>query len=91
MRVSELTVQVIEAYLRVPDDGTFGMLLDAAKSFAGSYTGLAISEMNQYHDITAAVCMLVGEMYDNRVFTVDTDKVNPAAKQILESHCRINL
>lgn len=91
MRVSDINRETLEAYLKVPDDGTFGMLLDAAKSFAMSYTGLTVSEMNQYHDITVAVCILVGEMYDNRVYTVNTDKVNPAAKQILESHCRINL
>lgn len=91
MRVNEITIETLEAFLRVPDDGTFGMLLDAAKSFVRSYTGLTFSEMNQYHDLTAAVCILVGEMYDNRVYTVNTDKVNPACKQILEAHCRINL
>lgn len=91
MKVSELTTETIAAYLRTEDDGTFSMLLEAAKAFVMSYTGLSISEMDAYPDITAAVCMLAGEMFDNRVYTVDTDKVNPAAKQILESHCRINL
>ena len=35
-----------------------------------------------------AVLTICGEMYDNRVYTVESDAVNPIAKGILEMHCR---
>ena len=90
MTPSQLNVNDVKEYLRIyddEDDAAIGTMLVAAKAFVAGYTGLSALELDQYEDLTAAVLVLTAELYDNRLYTVDSDKINPIAKSILDLHC----
>lgn len=88
MRLSKLTESDVMEYLRTDEHEGISLMLSAAKSFALQYTGLSAFEADKYEDMCVAVLTICGEMYDNRVYTVESDAVNPIAKGILEMHCR---
>lgn len=78
MKVSELTVDFLQEYVRA--DGSAAMMLKpmltAAISYAMAYTGLTASQLDDYEDITLAVMALVADMYDVRQYTVTNAEVN---------------
>lgn len=89
MTLNELDLATVKNYLRVDDnddDAAIGNMLTAAKSFIKGYTGLSEMETDYHDDLTAAALVLCAEMYDNRLYTVETDKLNPIAKSILDLH-----
>ena len=93
MTQNQLSVEDVKEYLRVyddEDDAAISTMLSAAKSFIQGYTGLSALDTDKYEDLTAACLVLVAEMYDNRLYTVDTDKINPIAKSIMDLHA-VNL
>ena len=93
MTANQVSVEDVKEYLRLDDnedDAAIGTILTAAKSFIQSYTGLSALETDKYEDLTAAVLVLVAEMYDNRLYTVESDKINPIAKSIMDLHA-VNL
>ena len=63
---------------------------DAAKSYIKNYTGLSDEELDKYDDLTTAYLCIISDMYDNRTFTVDSDKNNRMLQSIMDMHC-INL
>lgn len=88
MKISELTPQDLKEYAREygtshETERTFTRILSSCKSFIKGYTGLSYSQMEQYEDLTEVVLVLSSELYDNRTFTVETDKLNPFAKSTL--------
>ena len=90
MTPNQVSVNDVKEYLRIyddEDDAVIGTMLIAAKSFIVGYTGLSENEIDEYEDLTAALLVLVAELYDNRLYTVDNDKLNPIAKSILDLHC----
>ena len=91
MKVSDLTIDIVKNYLRVDgneDDVLITAILNAAKQYAASYTGLDSEEINQYDDIPLAILTLCADMYDLRQFTVPSVQTNPTVLQILGSHSR---
>lgn len=86
MKPSEITAADIKSHLRDPDADNTDMMLSAARAFVKGYTGLSSFEIDMHEDITIAILCLIGDMYDNRTFTVENDKINPAAKMILDLH-----
>ena len=90
MTPNQISVNDVKEYLRIyddEDDAVIGTMLIAAKAFMVGYTGLSENEIDEYEDLTAALLVLVAELYDNRLYTVDNDKLNPIAKSILDLHC----
>ncbi len=95
MKVSELTVEDIAEYLRImPGDldeaekKTMAGLLEAAKSYVKSYTGLTEDEVDAYPDIVPAVCCLAGDFYTNRDMTPAVKgSPNRTVESILNMHC----
>ena len=90
MTPNQVSVNDVKEYLRIyddEDDAVIDTMLIAAKSFIVGYTGLSENEIDEYEDLTAALLVLVAELYDNRLYTVDNDKLNPIAKSILDLHC----
>ena len=63
---------------------------DAAKSYIKNYTGLSDEELDKYDDLKTAYLCIISDMYDNRTFTVDSDKNNRMLQSIMDMHC-INL
>ena len=93
MKISELTIEDLKKYANVyhnEDDKIFNAILAACKSYIKSYTGLSDELIDTKEDLTIALTVLVNEMYDNRSFTVQDDKVNVIIKSILDMHC-VNL
>lgn len=93
MRVSNISVKDIKEYARVyhnEEDSLFSMILIACKHYIKSYTGQTFEAMDEKEDLSIALMVLSSEMYENRVYTVQDDKVNPVVKSILDMHS-INL
>ncbi|CEG26007.1 head-tail connector protein [Bacillus sp. B-jedd] len=93
MKISEVSVQDLKDYAHVfhgEDDKLFDGILAAGIAFIKGYTGLSAEQMDTKEDLTIALKVLSNEMYDNRTFTVENDKVNKVIKSILDMHS-INL
>ena len=93
MKISEITRVEVKDYLHVyhDDDNTMlDAILVAAKAFVGGYTGLTAEQLDTHEDLSMAVFIISAELYDNRVYTVDKNNVNPAIQAILQMYS-INL
>ncbi len=91
MKISEIDLNRVKAFCGVSESDSDELLtvaLDAAKAFVVGYTGLSVEQADEHEDLTAAVLILVNEMFVNRVYTVDTSTINPTAKQIMDMHSR---
>lgn len=93
MKISEVTIEDLKEYAHEDDDSpeiikTFNTILVACKSYIKSYTGLTVEEMDNEEDLTIVLMVLANEVYDNRTFTVQDDKVNKFIKSILDMHSR---
>ncbi len=87
MKPSKITVNDLAEYLRVDDTTQLKIMLNSAKAYVRSYTGLTDEEIDKHEDITHAIFVLVSEMYDNRVLTVKNDKANRVVTSILDMYC----
>lgn len=93
MKISAITKNEAKDYLHVyhdEDDNLIEAILIAAKSFVKTYTGLSTENLDKYEDLSMAVFILVAELYDNRVYIVDKNNVNPVIQTILNMYS-INL
>ena len=93
MRVSELDDRYLADYLRLDDPEEAELrdvetALEAAKAYAGSYTGLSEEEMDRHEDITVAVLVLAADMFENRNLYLDYKykETNRAVECILGMH-----
>lgn len=94
-KVSNLTVSDLTEYLRIvevdPQETSFlSTVLEAAKNYAVSETGLALTTLDNYPEITLAVLAIAQDLYDNRSVYVDKANVSETISTILGLH-RINL
>lgn len=93
MKISEVTINDLKEYASVEhnyDDKMFQDILMAAKSYIKSYTGLNEEQIDSKEELTIALMILCNEMYENRIYTVENDKVNKIVNSILDMHS-INL
>jgi hypothetical protein len=92
MKISEVPNSIIikncNAYEE--DSDLIEVYKDSAKAYIKGYTGLSDEELDKYEDLTTAYLCIIGDMYDNRSFTVDSDKNNRMLQSIMDMHC-INL
>lgn len=89
MKISEVTNNDLKNYAHVyhnEDDTLFDAILAACKSYIKGYTGLTDEQLDEKEDITIALMVLSNELYDNRTFTVENDKVNTVIKSILNMY-----
>lgn len=91
MKLSEITVKDLISYAREDEEDqevikTFNTILLASKAFIKNYTGLTLEEMDQKEDLIIVLMALSNEMYENRMFTIENDKVNPVIKALLDMH-----
>lgn len=92
MKVSEIETENVAEYLRLDeyDEGQMSAILDSAKAFIRSYTGLTDDEINTHDDFYIVVMILCQDMYDNRCMYVDKNNLNKVVETILGMHC-VNL
>jgi uncharacterized phage protein (predicted DNA packaging) len=89
MKISQVTIQELKEYAHVyhdEDNKLFTSILPACKSYIKGYTGLTTDKMDEKEELTIALFVLSNELYDNRTFTVENDKVNIVIKSILDMH-----
>lgn len=93
MKVSEITVEDLIIYLRLngadideSETGKIGEMLDSAKQWIISYTGLSLEECDKYADFVIAIYVICQDFYDNRSFYVDKNYTNKVVQTILDMH-----
>ncbi|MED4354075.1 head-tail connector protein [Schinkia azotoformans] len=87
VKISEITTQNIKDYARISfneDDELISNIMIAVKAYIKSYTGLSDETVDTKEDLSIAFMILCVEMYDNREFTVQKDKVNVVVQSILD-------
>lgn len=93
MKVSELDIAMVKLYLKVEfndDDMLIQLIIDGAKGYLKSYTGLDDIMIDTKEDLTLGLLALITDMYENRSFTIEQDKVNKIIDSMLSLHS-INL
>lgn len=101
MKVSSITNKELADYLKLEyEDLTneqktdLDTLLDVAKAYICSYTGLSNdpidSELDKHNEFVIVVYILVQDMHDNRTMYVDKNNLNHVVETILGMH-RTNL
>lgn len=87
MKVSEITAEDLSAYIRVDlDENTEKLLttlLNVAKKYIKSYTGMDDEETDEHEDIVIVVYILIQDMYDNRTLYVDKTNLNKTVESII--------
>ena len=89
MKISEVSITDLKEYANVDhslDDVLFQIILQATTSYIKNDTGLTLEQMDDKEDLTMALMILSNEMYDNRVYAVENDKVNKIVNSILDMH-----
>ena len=94
-RISEITIDDLVDYLRLPDvDSAQLQLLTTIKAAAINYivgvTSLKLEDLDNYPDLTLALYALVQDMYDNRTIYVDKANISDTVSTILNMY-RTNL
>jgi hypothetical protein len=88
--VSEVTVTNVAEYLRL-EEGEYSQalltsLLNTAKEFIKSYTGLTIDQIDEHEDFYIVVMVLCQDMHDNRTYYVEKNNLNKVVETILGMH-----
>lgn len=88
MKISEVAVQHVTDFIRIAEENgqEIAAIMAAGRSFIRSYTGLTDEAADGYEDLAFAFLVLCAEMYDNRAFTVQEDRLNPFVKAVLDMH-----
>ena len=96
-KVSEITIEDVADYIRVePDERNIDTLLNIAKNYISSYTGIPVTSedgesLDDFPDFVLVVYVLCQDMYDNRTLYVDKNNINKVVQTILDMHTRNNL
>lgn len=92
MTLSTLSPYEVRQYGRIDldpaEDPLLCAILDAAKAYCLSHTGLTAEEAEFYPDLALAALVIAVDLYDNRSMTVDETNVNPTVSAILGAHAR---
>lgn len=88
MKFSEINEEIVKQYANAYDEDTsmLKIILNGAKSFIRSYTGLTDEEIDKYEDISIALLVLCNDMFENRMYSVDTSKANIVISSILDMY-----
>jgi len=91
MKISEVTLTEVKAYLRITDtddDSLLEIILAAATSYILSYTALTAEEADTITELSIALMCLCSDMYDVRTSQASNDKQNPIVSTVLNMHRR---
>lgn len=88
-KVSDITVQDVTEYLRLPevtasDQALLNSLIGIAKEYIKNYTGR--EDLDEFQDFVIVVFVLVQDMWDNRTMYVDKSNLNNVIEAILGMH-----
>lgn len=86
MKLSEATLDSVKLAMRIDydlDDALITSIMEAAKGYIRTYTGLSDAELDGYPEVIHAFNCLCIDMYDNRGTEIANGRENPTVKQIL--------
>ncbi|SNR85966.1 uncharacterized phage protein (possible DNA packaging) [Anaerovirgula multivorans] len=93
MKVSEITNKEVAEYLRLEHEeltedelNQLNSLLNIAKKFIKSYTGLTTEKIDTHEDFHIVVMILCQDMYDNRQIYIEKGNLNKVVETILGMH-----
>lgn len=93
MKVSEVNQAYLIGYLRLddPEDCVkeeVNTALAAGRAYIRAYTGLDDQEIDKYEDMTAALLVLVADMFEDKSYYLDykSREVNRTVETILGLH-----
>ncbi len=90
MKLSSITDQDVEEFLRLEPDTYSGSMMkavrEAAEHYILSYTGLSKEQADEKEDLYIAYMVLCQDMFDNRSMYVDKNNVNKVVESILCMH-----
>ena len=98
MKIFEVTIEDLKAYSHVyisDDDDLFTIILASAKAYISAHTGLPLSippdteptkTVDDCEDLTIALFVLCNDLYDNRIYNVNDQDVNPLISAMLGMH-----
>lgn len=92
MKVSEIEAEDVAGYLRLDtyEDKEIVPLIESARAYIRSYTGLSDEEIDAHEDFYIVILILCQDMYDNRCMYVESSNLNKVIENILGMHC-VNL
>lgn len=92
MKVSEIEAENVADYLRLDtyEDEEIAPLIESARAYIRSYTGLSDEEIDTHEDFYIVVLVLCQDMHDNRCMYVEKSNLNKVVETILGMHC-VNL
>ena len=96
-KVSEITIEDVADYIRVePDESNIETLLNIAKNYISSYTGIPVTNeegesLDDFPDFVIVVYILCQDMHDNRCMYVNNGNINKVVQTILDMHTRVYL
>lgn len=90
-KVSDITYSDIASYLRLSevsqaDQNYLTTLINISKDYISKYTGIAITDLDNYADFIIVVFVLCQSMYDDRTMYVDNSNLNKVVDTILGMH-----
>lgn len=98
MKFSEVTMQAVADFLRLPEGSYSSAELDAimaaAERYVIGYTGIPYQDpaggkvLDDYEDLTIAYLVLCQDLYDQRTVQTDTAAANRTLDAILGMHAR---
>ncbi|MGL5328165.1 MAG: head-tail connector protein [Peptostreptococcaceae bacterium] len=89
MKVSEITAKELQDYLSLDEsEPILTVLLQSAKAYIKSYTGLTDAEVDTHEDLVPVIYVLVADGYENREYSVKNDKVNRMTQSTLDLYCK---
>ena len=94
MKVSEITVEFLrENYIHCDNNSSnnnlIAVALAGAVQYCSSVCNLEAADLDEYDDMTLAVCALVADLYDVRQYSVDGSvSINPTTANILGRYDR---
>jgi len=89
-KVSDITYSDIANYLRLDnveaEENYLNTLINISKDYISKYTGIAITDLDNYADFIIVVFVLCQSMYDDRTMYVDNSNLNKVVETILGMH-----
>ncbi len=87
MKMSEISINEVAAYLRLDEDeysqSELNVFLQAAKAYIRLYTGLDDSVLDNQAEVIPVVYILCQDFNDNRSLYVESQNVNRVVDNIL--------
>mgnify|MGYP003447763858 FL=1 len=92
-KVSEITAEDVANYIRLDDYevSEIETYLNIAKNYISNYTGIPVTELDEYADFIIVIYILCQDMYDNRTMYVESGNINKVVQTILDMHTMNNL